>query len=99
MRTAKRIVRWCGVPIAGLGLVWACGFDSSLREYLSAQFWLPFAKGPAHFARPNIRRVSAPFAGMTAGEGGRPLANLRAQYQKISEPGLPFGTEQYGQVL
>ena len=53
---SKRIFRLGGVALAGLGLVWACGFDNTLREYLSARFWLPFAKRSWSFAKPHIRR-------------------------------------------
>jgi hypothetical protein len=69
-----------------LVIAWACPFDTSLREYLSARFWLPFAKRPAAFERPNVRRISAPFAGMVADVSERPLAKLRAAYSAIATP-------------
>lgn len=73
-----------------LAAAWACPFDVSLREYLSARFWLPFAKSAASFERPNVRRISAPFAGMTRDAADTPLARLRALYQGIgSEPKSP----------
>jgi hypothetical protein len=71
---------------ACLGLVWACGHDDSLREYLSARFWLPFAKRPPAFERPNITRVDEPFAGMTRTNGQGTLGALRAAYQTIAHP-------------
>jgi hypothetical protein len=86
MNMAKRILRFCGFVFLGLGFVWACGFDDTLREYLSAHFWLPFAKRPANFEKPNVRRVSEPYAGMTAAENASPLAKLRAAYQQVSKP-------------
>jgi hypothetical protein len=86
MKMAKRVLRPCGLLFLGLGFIWACGFDDTLREYLSRHFWLPFAKRGANFEKPNVRRISAPFAGMTAAEGDSPLAKLRAAYQQISHP-------------
>ncbi len=82
---SKRIFRLGGVALAGLGLVWACGFDNTLREYLSARFWLPFAKRSWSFAKPHIRRRSAAYAGMTAAAGDKPLDKLRAAYQQIAQ--------------
>lgn len=61
----------------------ACPWSDELREYLSAHFWLPFAKHSASFEHPNVRRMDAPFAGMTAVQGGSPLARLRAAYQQL----------------
>ncbi len=82
----RRTVRAAAVLLAAFGFVWACGFDNTLREYLSAHFWLPFAKGPAAFEKPGVQRISAPFAGMAPAEGDSPLAKLRAAYQRISRP-------------
>ncbi len=70
----------------GLGIVWACPFDSTLRAYLDAHFWLPFAKQAKHFERKNVRRVNASFAGMAKGKGTTPLATLRGMYQQIAQP-------------
>ncbi|MGC4051113.1 MAG: hypothetical protein QM757_17255 [Paludibaculum sp.] len=61
----------------------ACPWSDELREYLSAHFWLPFARHSASFEHPNVRRMNAPFAGMTAVQGGSPLARLRAAYQQL----------------
>jgi hypothetical protein len=74
--------------VAGLGLAFACGFDSSLREYLDARFWLPFSKQGWHFEKQNVRRIFAPYAGMTKAVGDAPLAKLRAAYQEIPQPEL-----------
>ena len=86
MKAARRLALACGLWCAGLALVWACGFDDSLREYLDAHFWLPFSKQARHFERKNVRRVSLPYAGMTRAEGASPLATLRAAYQEICGP-------------
>lgn len=83
---AKRFLSCCGFPFFVLGFVWACGFDDTLREYLDAHFWLPFSKKPRHFERRNVRRISAPYAGMTEAKDAGPLAKLEAAYQQISQP-------------
>ncbi len=62
-------------------LGWACGFDASLREYLSVDFWLPFTKNSAQFERADVARVDAPFAGMTLDTGGGSLGRLRDAYR------------------
>ena len=80
-----RVLKRLFVLLLGAGLLLGCAFDDTLRAYLDAHFWLPFAKSAANFERRNVRRISAPFAGMDAAQGGR-LANLRAAYQKISTP-------------
>src|SRR5579871_3040677 len=69
--------------VLGLALVSGCPFDDSLREFLSAHFWLPFAKHAADFEKPNVRRMSAPFAGMAESEKDGPLERLRDAYQDI----------------
>jgi tetratricopeptide (TPR) repeat protein len=86
MKMARRILGSCGFVFMVLGLVWACGFDDTLREYLDVHFWLPFSKKPRHFERSDVRRISAPFAGMADAKGEAPLAKLRAAYQQISQP-------------
>jgi hypothetical protein len=83
--TMGRILKRPFVLLLGAGLLFGCAFDDTLRAYLDAHFWLPFAKSAANFERRNVRRISAPFAGMAAAQGGH-LANLRAAYQKISTP-------------
>src|SRR5438105_5028136 len=82
----KRIIVLCCLVVFGLGFVWACGFESSLREYLDAHFWLPFSKRASDFERSGVRRVDMPFAGMEKVDGDTPLANLRRAYQQISQP-------------
>jgi tetratricopeptide (TPR) repeat protein len=86
MRVALRVVRYCVYLATGLSLVWACGFDDTLRAYLHRPFWLPFTKRPVHFERKNVRRASTPYAGMTAVQGDSPLARLRREYQQIAHP-------------
>src|SRR5438874_12404121 len=85
MKIPKHALRCCSL-VLGVTFVWACAFDTTLREYLNAYFWLPFAKRAAGFEKPKVRRINAPFAGMTKAEGDRPLAKLRATYQQISQP-------------
>src|SRR5437868_5807928 len=72
----------------GLGFVWACPFDTSLREYLTAHFWLPFSKLHSSFEKPNVRRISVPFAGMAPVQGDSPLAKLRAAYQGLDQTNI-----------
>jgi len=84
MRTC-RLLKRPFVLLLGTGLLFGCAFDDTLRAYLNAHFWLPFAKSAANFERRNVRRISAPFAGMAVAEGGH-LAGLRSAYQKISTP-------------
>lgn len=74
------------VLLLAAGLLGACGFDETLRAYLDAHFWLPFAKRSASFERPGVRRISAPFAGMVKAEGNSPLDQLRAAYQENEDP-------------
>ncbi|HEY4365450.1 MAG TPA: hypothetical protein VGN17_31100 [Bryobacteraceae bacterium] len=86
MKPAHRILRYSSALFFTLALVWACPFDDTLREYLDAHFWLPFSKFPNAFAKRNVRRVSAPYAGMRKAEGTSPLDKLRDAYQEISQP-------------
>ncbi|MEO5924491.1 MAG: hypothetical protein ABIR70_11755 [Bryobacteraceae bacterium] len=62
------------------GVVWACPFDQSLREYLSVSFWLPFAKSGSNFERRNIKRSDVAFAGKGEVDATL-LGRLRAAYQ------------------
>ena len=80
-----RVLKRLFALLLGAGLLLGCAFDDTLRAYLDAHFWLPFAKSTANFERRNVRRISAPFAGMAVAQGGH-LADLRAAYQKISTP-------------
>jgi hypothetical protein len=74
-----------GILLLGLSFAWACGFDNTLREYLDVHFWLPFAKTAHNFEKPNVRRVSVPYAGMGKADAS-PLGKLRAAYQRLSAP-------------
>lgn len=76
----KRLVR-IALLVPTLAFLGACPFDTSLREYLSAYFWQPFAKREASFEKPHVYRIDKPFAGMGRVEGHGPLADLRASYQ------------------
>jgi hypothetical protein len=67
-------------------LAWACGHDDTLREYLNAQFWFPFAKKPVHFQKKGIPRASAPFAGFSLEAGPAPLDQLRSAYAAMAYP-------------
>lgn len=89
MKISRRGLRFFGLLLLGFGFVFGCGFDDTLREYLDAHFWLPFSKQAWHFERKNVRRISSPFAGMVKAVGTTPLAKLRAEYQKLSQP-LPI---------
>ena len=84
MRARRFLLSFCLLTF-GLSFVWACAFDTSLREYLHAQFWLPFAKSGRHFEKRGVRRSSAPYAGMQKADGGTSLARVRAAYQHHSE--------------
>jgi hypothetical protein len=86
MTRTGRIIRSCGILFLGFSFAFACAFDDTLREYLDVHFWLPFSKQAWHFEKNNIKRISAPYAGMTKAAGNAPLAKLRAAYQKISQP-------------
>ena len=86
MTILKRIFMHCGIVMLGIAFLWACPFDKTLREYLSANFWLPFARRPANFEKKNIRRISVPFAGMAPSAGNSPLAKLRAEYTQFAQP-------------
>ena len=92
MSAVKRIAKLGSVLIPAVAFVWACGFDDTLREYLSARFWLPFAKRGELFEKPNVRRISEPFAGMTAAAQGGPLTKVRVAYQSIGQP-EPYGAQ------
>lgn len=82
----RRLLRSSVFALLGLTLLWGCGWDDTLRAYLDAHFWLPFAKGPVHFANSKIPRLHAPFAGMSGTLGQTPLEKLRAAYQPIATP-------------
>ena len=88
MNVSSRVVRIAVLVSAWLGLAIACAFDSSLREYLDARFWLPFSKQAWHFEKKNVRRIDEPFAGMAKAAGGTPLAKLRAAYQEMPQPDI-----------
>ena len=74
------------VLLSILGFSLACPFDSTLRVYLNTYFWMPFAKHPGSFERPNVRRISAPFAGMGVVRENTTIGTLRASYQRFSKP-------------
>jgi hypothetical protein len=82
----KRLAISCVVLMLGIGLAWACPFDSTLRAYLNTYFWMPFAKHPGSFERPDVRRISAPFGGMGEANDKTSLGRLRAAYQRLGAP-------------
>lgn len=86
MTSIRRVLQALCIPTFGLSVVCACGFDASLREYLNAHFWLPFAKNGVQFEKAGVQRSSAPFAGMRKADNATPLARLRAAYQEIAWP-------------
>ncbi len=75
------------------GLAWACGFDSSLREYLNANFWMPFTKKASDFAKAPAPKALTPYAGMKDSPGAPALAQLRAAYQQIATPNSPLDSK------
>lgn len=77
----SRILHSAGLLILALGLLWACPFDMTFREYLSAQFWMPFSKGGGDFVKKGVPRLSEPYAGMQSASSDTPLDQLRAAYQ------------------
>lgn len=79
----RKAARYAVASALGLSVVWACGFDNSLRMYLYTRFWQPFAKSGASFAKPVHARPD-PFAGMRKVEGTTSLERLRAAYQSIA---------------
>jgi len=80
-----RILRIWGALLLGVGCIWACGFDASVREYLNVHFWLPFSKHVHQFEKANVRRVDTPYAGMAVIQS-TPLGRLRSEYRQISKP-------------
>ena len=64
-----------------LGMVWACAFDTSLRQYLQKSFWQPFSKTGTDFLPKTQTELNAAFAGMTADDAPTPLGKLRRAYQ------------------
>ena len=86
MKVSRHVVRLSGTVFLGLGFIWACGFDNTLREYLDAHFWLPFSKHPRSFARKDVRRISVPYAGMTKAQEATSISILRGAYQQIARP-------------
>jgi len=84
MKTPRRLARICFL-LPALAFLGACPFDSSLREYLSAYFWQPFAKREPSFEKPHVHRIYRPFAGMTPVDGHSSIANLRAAYQGVGD--------------
>ncbi|MBI2687566.1 MAG: tetratricopeptide repeat protein [Acidobacteria bacterium] len=65
-----------------LGVLFACPFDTTLREYLNGHFWLPFSKVGGDFAKKSVKRLKAAYAGMDKADGEDPLARLRKVYQQ-----------------
>ena len=86
MRAARSRFGKCAAIALSVAAISACGFDRTLRAYLSKPFWLPFAKHSADFERRGVKRVSVPYAGMMAAAGDSPLVKLRKAYQEIREP-------------
>ena len=84
MKIVKRFAKGCCIVVPVLALVWGCPFDNTLREYLSARFWQPFAKTGTSFEKRGVRRMSAPFAGMRKTAGETPLEDAyRPDAEKI----------------
>ena len=87
MKSLRLIIFPFCLMTGGLSVAWACAFDGTLREYLSAHFWLPFAKSARLSGRVPGKQLSTPFAGMQKAAGESPMARLRASYQGRSAEG------------
>ena len=61
----KTTVRAVLLTLVSIGVTVGCGFDSTVHEYLYAQFWFPFAKSALNLVNRSVPRLSQPFAGMT----------------------------------
>lgn len=73
------------ILISLLGLVWACPFDTTIRSYLSASFWMPFVQHAALKVPPQ-KGNDTPFAGMIFSETKSPLQKLRDSYTVDGNP-------------
>ncbi|HVY93427.1 MAG TPA: hypothetical protein VHA14_11780 [Bryobacteraceae bacterium] len=80
-----KIPRTVWLLLVVLVLGWSCASDLTLRAYLDARFWLPYAKWPASFERKNIHRTQEPYAGMAASDKSS-LDKLSGAYAAISDP-------------
>jgi hypothetical protein len=98
---SRRVVLRCLTALfLAAALACACGYDTSLREYLSTRFWLPFARQASSFERNDVTRASEPYAGMATSDEGTPLAKLRAAYQQIAQPvSEPFDLAPYREAI
>lgn len=74
--------RVAGAVLLPAAIVWACGFDDTLREYLNARFWLPLSRRAGDFGNKELKRLSAPYAGMQKAGSRKPVDLVRAAYQK-----------------
>lgn len=68
------------VGIFTAGVLLACPFDTSLREYLHAQFWQPFSSWYSSPPRRTGKDLSKPYAGMQRSAPETPLGRLRLAY-------------------
>jgi hypothetical protein len=80
-----KIPRAVWLLLVALGFGFACGSDYTLRAYLDAHFWLPYAKFPASFEKKNVRHMTVPYAGMAASDKTS-LEKLSEAYFAISNP-------------
>jgi hypothetical protein len=85
----KNIYTRCILLLFCGGLLFPCVFDTSLREYLSGNFWLPFARRLSSFEKPGVPRMDVPFAGTTGIAGDRAIERLRAAYLPLAQPEQP----------
>lgn len=89
----RRVVSLVLLSVVGFCLAWACGFDNSLREYLTLNFWFPLAKSGRHVVTGKGPQLDAPYAGMTkvsASGAKSPLDRLRSAYQHFDgRSGVP----------
>ncbi|MBM3786824.1 MAG: hypothetical protein FJW30_20900 [Acidobacteria bacterium] len=81
--------RFLVLPFLLAGIVWACGFDATLREYLRISFWRPFVKTPESFRPAGLKRLVEPFAGMGPTVGAGALGRLRRHYRLREYDAIP----------
>jgi tetratricopeptide (TPR) repeat protein len=68
------------IGIVAAGILLACPFDDSLREYLHAKFWQPLTVRHSALQGPVAKPKSKPYAGMVRPTGDTPLDRVRGAY-------------------
>jgi len=78
-----RLRRSVVLMVLSLGLFWACPFDMTFREYLSARFWMPFSRHATDFVKQEPHPTFQVYAGMASAQDATPISKLRAAYQGL----------------